>query len=294
MHAPIVIFAFNRPDSLQRLIESLSASPIFKISEKYIFIDGPRTHSDKIMVSRTANIARTVTPNVVESVHNKGLANSIIKGVNTVLERHEKVIVLEDDLWCAPGFLNYMNQGLERYETDDKICSICGYGLKISKPADYNGDVYLSNRSSSWGWGIWRNRWEKVDWVVEDFQEFIKNKKLRYSFNRGGSDMTSMLCGYMDGLNRSWAIRFCYWQWKNGMYSIHPFMSLVDNEGYGTAATNCCQKYSRFKTDMELKETEVWDMPANLNKDERILKRIRRYHSVPLRIYSRLRRMLNI
>jgi hypothetical protein len=42
-----------------------------------------------------------------ESKENKGLADSIIKGVSQVLETHDSVIVLEDDLVSSPNFLNF-------------------------------------------------------------------------------------------------------------------------------------------------------------------------------------------
>lgn len=295
MLAPIVIFAYNRPESLRRLLDSLAVSPYYKESEVFIFVDGAHDESEVSKVEKTIDIAKSATINVIISATNKGLGPSIISGVTEVIRKFRKVIVLEDDLRCAPDFLKYMNEGLNALEQDKRICAICGYGLKIKRPSDYKADIYLSNRASSWGWGTWIDRWKEVDWGVTDYAGFIDDRSKQKSFNKGGSDMTSMLRGYMEGKNRSWAIRFCYWQWKNGLYSVHPFKSLIDNEGFGEEATNCRQKYSRFKTEMNLEScTSRCFADARLNPNEKIFKQLRKYHSIGIRIYSKLRKILNM
>lgn len=292
--APIAIFAFNRPDSLTRLLDSLSKNKLYAESPKYIFIDGPRDERDTPQVEHVAKIAGQHGLNIVRSSRNLGLARNIIGGISRILELYDRVIVVEDDLYCAPSFLLYMNQALEFYKQAPAILSICGYGLKIKRPGNYSGDVYLSNRSSSWGWGTWADRWAEIDWDIPDWQQLKKKPGIKSGFNRGGSDMYGMLDDYKKGRNNSWAIRFCFHQFRYGLYSVHPFLSLVANEGYGTSATNCRQKYSRFKVDMNLSEDISFNLTDNISPDNRILRRLRSYHSIPIRIYSRLRRLLNI
>lgn len=307
MLAPIVIFAFNRPEAFCNLIDSLENNYLFLESEKFIFIDGCRNDSDRENVNKTIELARKVTPNVIISEMNRGLGASVISGVTEVLSKYDKVIVLEDDLYCAPGFLLYMNQGLDFYSDDHRIISICGYGLKIKRPQDYSTGVYLSNRSSSWGWATWRDRWENIDWEIKDWDKLSSSKKMQRQFNAGGSDMFGMLKGYMTGKNHSWAIRFCYNQSKQNLFSIHPFMSFVDNKGFGANATNCKQKFSRFRVEMNMSdylkivsgggnsiEADYFGFSHDIIPDERILSQLRAYHSVPARLYSKIRKILNI
>ena len=115
--APIIIFAFNRPDSLKNTIQSLLENEEAKNSDLYVFVDGARTNKsgeqDKV------NAVQTYTKSIkgFKSVHynfsdkNKGLGNSIIQGVTQVINKYGKAIVLEDDLVFATNFLYYMNQG---------------------------------------------------------------------------------------------------------------------------------------------------------------------------------------
>ena len=187
-----------------------------------------------------------------------------------------------------------MNQALDFYENDKKIISICGYGLKIKRPRGYVGDVYLLGRSSSWGWATWKDRWEQIDWDIQDWNEFSSNKQMRRAFNKNGSDMYSMLKGYMEGKNHSWAIRFCYNQFKLGKYSICPFISKVDNIGFGEEATNCKQRYSRFKVNMDIAHSHEFLFEKDIESNKRIEKLCYRYHSITLRLYSKIRKTLHI
>lgn len=292
MLAPIVIFAFNRPKSLKALIESLQLNALFEESEKFIFVDGPRNKEDNKKIAEVVAYAKSITPNVVEQAINKGLGASIIDGVTSIINQYGRAIILEDDLRLMPGFLSYMNQALDAYCNDSSIFSICGYGLKIKRPKDYQSDFYLGVRSSSWGWGTWADRWNSVDWKVSDYEQLAKNRQAKRAFNQGGSDMYGMLRDYMEGKNSSWAIRFCYSQFKQGKYSVHPFLSLVDNEGFCADATNTRQKYSRFH--IAKNDNLSFNLLDNLQLNESILRQLRWYHSIPLRIYSKIRKILNI
>ncbi len=292
MLAPIVIFGYKRPDNMKVMLDSLKENLLYDESEKYVFVDGPKDASEVEKTKEVIALAKTVTPNVYASDTNKGLGPSVIDGVTSVINRHGKAIVLEDDLLLMPGFLTYMNQALDMYEGDDRMFSVCGYSLKINRPRDYRGDVYLGVRASSWGWGTWADRWNSVDWSVSDFEQLRADKHARRAFNQGGSDMYGMLRDYMDGRNNSWAIRFCYAQFRGGKYSVHPFLSLVDNDGFGAEASNCRQKYSRFR--IERNNNTSFVFPADIRPDKSILRQLRWYHSIPLRIYSKIRRMLNV
>ena len=285
--APIVIFAFNRPYALQKMLESLQLNPLFKESLTFIFVDGARNQAEQIKVNQVITIARSVTPNVFVSDKNIGLGASIISGVSQIINKYGKAIVLEDDLYLMPGFLSYMNDALVQYKSDERIFSICGYGLKVKRPKDYTGDVYLGIRSSSWGWATWSDRWNTVDWEVKDWDRLSSNRKLQKAFNEGGSDMYGMLKGYKEGKICSWAIRFCYSQHKQHKYSVHPFLSYVENYGFGDDATNCRSTHSRFKVILN-RSLEKISMPKSLSVVKSIVKGNAFYHSIFLRVYNHL------
>lgn len=288
---PITIFAFNRPAEFKRLIDSLKKNPEHLESELYIFIDGPREQKpgEKEKVQKVFDLALSITgfkdTHIQTSESNKGLGPSIIKGVSKVINKHEATIVLEDDLIVQPNFLRFMNDGLERYKNEKGVWSICGYTNKIKASYDYSYDAYFCTRSSSWGWATWKDRWETVDWSFCNWDEWVQLKK---QFNRwGGSDCFSMLEGCKNGRNKSWAIRFCFNQFLQDKLSLFPVKSLILNEGFDGNGTNC-KKYSRFKFELMDGCLNNFNMPESVEMNTSLFRQALHYHSIPLRIWSKL------
>lgn len=196
-YAPIIIFAFNRPKALRNVVCSLLQNTEARESDLYIFVDGARLHKDgelkevELVREYVISITGFKTLHYTFSEVNKGLGASIIDGVSEVINRYGKVIVLEDDLCVQPNFLAFMNQGLKYYEKVNGVFSICGYNNKIKIPKDYKADAYIYNRSSSWGWATWKDRWDTIDWKLEPFD--IYKSKARAFCCWAGSDAWKML-----------------------------------------------------------------------------------------------------
>ena len=294
MLPPIVIFCYNRPEKFRNLVASIRNLKGLYDREIFVFIDGKKKIDDEKKIEEVFDIAKTLTSNISLSESNKGLAQSVISGVSEVFKTFDSAIILEDDLILHPDFLIFMDAALERFKNDKRILSVCGFGLKVEKPKDYSQEIYLARRSSSWGWATWADRWNEIDWDLKDYDKFISSSTLKRKFNLGGSDMASMLKGFKEGKNNSWAIRFCYHQFKNNLYSVHPFKSLVRNEGFGEEASNCRQTYNRFKTDY-LEEGENFGSITDeeLIFNNKIDANLRKYHSIKSRIYSKLRSYLS-
>ena len=50
--APLIVFAFNRPDTLQNTLSSLRRNDLAKDTELFVFVDGPRNDSDVEKIER--------------------------------------------------------------------------------------------------------------------------------------------------------------------------------------------------------------------------------------------------
>jgi len=237
MFAPIILFTYRRIS--YKTIESLLKNSLAKESELFIFSDGYKNEIDKKDVLEVRQYLKTIDGfkniNIFEAEKNKGLANSIIDGVTKVINEFKKVIVLEDDLIVSSDFLDYMNEALNFYEKDKRIWSISGYTPNLKCLENYDKDVYLSVRANSWGWATWKDRWDSIDWDIKDWQEFKKNKEAIKKFNLGGNDMFKMLELQMLDKIDSWAIRWCYNQFKHNTYTIYPKKSKVINNGFNDA-----------------------------------------------------------
>jgi hypothetical protein len=289
--APIVLFAFNRPQSLRNCTESLRKNALAKESELFIFVDGPRQgkEGDAKKVLAVQEVAKLVTgfKNVTLefSEKNKGLANSIISGISQIIEKYGKAIVLEDDLIFASNFLDFINQGLEKYENEQKVFSVCGYGLKVKTSANYNSDAYFCTRSSSWGWATWKDRWHNVNWNINLETAKIHEKK----FNRlCGSDCSRMLKKMIYGKISSWDILFVFSQFLQNKYSLFPVKSLVKNIGFNHEGTHIKSKYSRFKIDFDKSGKINFLFPEKIKLNGLLWKNVMKYHSISIRLWSRL------
>ena len=267
-YAPIVVFGFNRPDALKNTIASLLRNEEAKDSDLFVFVDGPR--EGKVGEKEKVEVVREYVKSITgfKSLHytfaenNKGLADSIIGGVSQVINQ------------------------LEIYENNQKVMSVCGHSCKVKVPADYPYDAYFFTRSSSWGWATWKDRWDLVDWKLNDWDSVVANRKA--FIKSQGSDVFKMLRDCKLGKNHSWAIRFCYAQFVQNRLSVIPNNSLVDNEGFGGDGTNC-KRYSRFKFQLnDRKEHLYFRMPSEVKLDPSLYKQALWYHSIPLRIWSRI------
>ncbi|WP_018613828.1 glycosyltransferase [Segetibacter koreensis] len=251
--APILLFAYKRLDTLTRTVAALQQNYLAKQSELFVFSDAAKTSSDVTEINEVRKFLKTITGfkniEIYESDKNKGLSNSIISGVTQVINKYGKVIVLEDDLLTSTNFLSYMNEGLEHYKTNQQVFSISGYSYQLK--VDNKKDIYFTKRGSSWGWGTWKEKWEKVDWEVKDYDEFKKSSTLQKDFNKMGSDLSSMLKKQMDGKMDSWAIRWCYHQFKHNLYSVYPSVSKVKNIGFGDGATHTFDYFNRYETSLD-------------------------------------------
>ena len=185
METPIIIFAYNRPKHLQRLIDSLRLNPECNDTDLYIFADGAKAAGDADVdavreVVKKIDGFRSVTP--ISREKNIGLAANIIDGVSSTINRHGTAIVLEDDLVVTPFFLRYMDEALRHYK-DSKAFSIAGYTPPIGIPNDYKYDTYAVMRNCSWGWATWQDRWNMVDWDVKNFNNFFADDDAVSRFN---------------------------------------------------------------------------------------------------------------
>lgn len=279
--APIVVFAYNRPDHLQWMLEALSKNDMAAESVLFIYCDGPRLGASREQLEKIAKVrkvAHTITGfsevHVVESKQNKGLANSIIGGVTEVIERFNRVIVLEDDLLTSPYFLKYMNSALDYYQDRPAVMSISANRPPVEKmivPDDYSYDVFVCLRSYSTGWATWKDRWNRVDWSMGYLDDFLSHPEQVNALNRSGDDMTRMLVLQQQGKIDSWAIRFSFAHFKEHAVTIMPCVSYVDNIGFdGTGIHSGLNLTGEFRNDLTrtVKEPRFVDI---LYEDARII-----------------------
>ncbi|SFV89953.1 sugar transferase [hydrothermal vent metagenome] len=258
--APVVLFVYNRLEHTRRTIEALSNNTLASESRLYIFSDAPPNAEavkaveavrDYIHTLNAADLFGEVTIELAKE--NKGLADSIIAGVSKVMQLHGKAIVMEDDLLSAPDFLSFMNDALAFYEKDESVGSISGYSPLKKMPKHYTHSIWKACRTSSYGWATWHSRWKEVSWKIDDFEEFRKDKKARRAFDACGSDRFDRLRRQLEVGANSWSIRFGYWQFRAGKYTIFPSLTRIQNIGWDGSGVHKTSNIKSFNTDIKSK-----------------------------------------
>jgi glycosyltransferase involved in cell wall biosynthesis len=239
--APIALFVYNRPAHTRRTVESLRANQLAPQSDLFVFSDAARNEATATAVQEVRQVVSTIkgfrSVTVIERERNFGLGNSIINGVTHLCHEFGRVIAMEDDLLTTPDFLTFMNQALNYYEAEPRIFSISGFNFALREPGCNLYDALFFYRSSSLGWGTWKDRWEKADWLVADYGSFCNDKDQQRRFNRGGEDLSGMLALQMAGRIDSWAIRWAYSHFKQdalALLSTRPRIYHFGSDGSGT------------------------------------------------------------
>jgi hypothetical protein len=233
--APIAIFTYRRINLLKILINSLKNNNLSKYSRLFIFSDGWKNNLDKDNVLNVrqyiTGISGFKTVEIILRKKNFGLSKNITNGINFVFKKHKKIIVLEEDLELSKYFLNFINTGLEMYEKDLKIASINGWFFPVSKKENIP-DTFFIRGADCWGWGTWKRAWNKYDSNGQRLFNKIKTNNLEKLFNFNNSfNYMRMLQNQINKKNQSWAIRWYASIFLENMYTLHPRLSLVKNNG---------------------------------------------------------------
>lgn len=242
--APIALFAFKRPEHTKRALEALSRNREFDQSPLFIFCDGTRHEREADAVVKTRKIVRDFPHSdkrIFESVSNLGLAKSIADGVGNLCKQFGCVIVVEDDLLVAAGFLAFMNGALRRYASDQNVMQIAGHMYPVD--LGVRQDAVFLPVITSWGWATWRRAWPNNLQNQSSAEKILSSVKMRFDFDfEGGYPYSRMLSDQIAGKNSSWAIWFyAHIFMANGLI-LFPTESLVDNRGFDGSGENCIER----------------------------------------------------
>ena len=258
MTPPVVLFVYNRFVHTRRTVESLLANPLSSNSDLIIFSDGPKSCDNSDDVQKVRDYISTIEGFKSVKIHsseiNKGLAESIIYGVTDVLTEYESVIVLEDDMVVSPHFLSYMNDGLQKYQHEEKVISIHGYVYPVKEDLP---QTFFLRGADCWGWATWRRGWNLFNPNGKILYEELKRRKLLRVFNFNGAyQYSKLLLDQIEGKNDSWAVRWYASAFLSNKLTLYPGCSLVHNIGNDRSGTHC-RANNHFDTQLSITPFEL-------------------------------------
>lgn len=275
MKTGIALFVYNRPEHTKHVLEGLKKNNIKKL---YIFADGLKIEEHRKRFEELRNLIHSIDwceTEIVESDSNKGLADSIVYGVGYVLERHERIIVLEDDCVPASDFVAFMEKCFDKYESNEKVMCVSGYSYPIDIPKDYKYDIYFSYRGCSWGWGTWKRSWNKFNRDYGVLKRIYKSEKGKKNLELAGNDLVDMLKFQLEGKVDSWAVFFALNIVENEGICINPIKSLIRNEGFDGSGTNCGET-NQYDVELNCIDISKIKLPENIIHEDIIEKKLKK------------------
>ena len=297
--APIALFVYNRPQHTERTAKFLQQNELASESKLFIFSDGPKSAADEEKVQEVRNFIQKIdgfrSVELIERKENKGLANSIIDGVNSLTKEYGQIIVFEDDLISSPYTLTYFNEALNRYRNEEKVMHIGAYMYPLA--AQNLPESFFYRAATSWGWATWERAWQHFEPNIDTLMKaFDKPKKAAFSIEHSMNFWRQMR-QFKTGKNNSWAIRWYASIFLNGGLTLNPSQSLVNNIGHdGTGVHSGINDIYNviinpipiqdFPTLIEENETAYSAIKAFLqNRKGNIVTRIKRFMKEKLAMY---------
>jgi hypothetical protein len=264
--APIALFVYNRPWHTRQTIEALQKNILASESDLIVFSDGPKdSKKDRGDIAKVREYIKNITGfrsvKIIKKEYNLGLADSIISGVNEIINECGKIIVLEDDMVSSRFFLKYMNKSLDLYEHEDEVISIHGYIYPIETKMP---ETFFLKGADCWGWATWKRGWDLFESDGKKLLKELEDKKLTKEFDFSGAyPYTRMLKDQTNGKNNSWAIRWYASAFLKNKLTLYPGKSLINNIGLDGSGANCYGDYNFVKNylveniKIEVKKIEI-------------------------------------
>lgn len=246
MNTPLVLFVYNRPENVNKIISKLKDIKPKKI---FVFADGPKNEKDKLNCEKTIkNLKKIKWSTKIQIIKNKknlGLKKNVKKGLDFVFNKCSKAIILEDDCIPNKSFFNFCEIFLDYYSNEKKIAGITGNNFN-----NLSGDetYYFSKYSSIWGWATWKRVWKTVDTNILFWKSFKKSKKWKNYFvdKKELEFWTKIFDDVYAKKYNSWAYPYLLSNFYYKRLTVVPKKNLVVNIGFNKNATNTFKKYDIY------------------------------------------------
>lgn len=243
---PILVTGFNRPDLLRHVLEKIKKANCTTV---FIALDGPRSdiESDFAKVAECREIALDFNfenpdrNRLLESNHGCGLAMS--SAIDWFFSNVDAGIIIEDDIDFSESFLQTMDYLLSELKDDVKIGSVTGLNpISSYLPIKaHNSDYsFIMHRFfSSWGWATWKDRWQKYQYDMSNWEMCISRITLWKRFGiLGARFLTNKFYAVSSGKIDTWDYQFMAMQIRFDLKCVAPIMNQIGNLGFRDDATH--------------------------------------------------------
>lgn len=245
-HKPaLVVVAYDRPKSLQRLLGSINRAHYEHEIQLVISIDNGG--DPEVLKLANAFDWKFGDKRVLYREKNLGLKEHI-KTCGDLTEEFGSIIMLEDDLFVSPWYYDFSQKALNFYDDCERVAGIALYKARLNTHAhklpffNYQDgyDVFFSEMVCSWGqawtWDMWRG-----------FREWEKD----YTGVRESARLPESIVNWKDS---SWVKIFTQYIRENQLFFVYPQFSYSTN--FGEIGENFTQLETYYQVDMQMGKTD--------------------------------------
>lgn len=296
--APVAFFTYIRFKKLKRVIEKLKKNDLSKKTDIFFFSDAAKNTNDIKKVNRVREYLKNIKgfkkKRIIIRSKNLGNGTNIIKGINEVFKKYDKIIVLEDDLDIGENFLTFMNNCLFKYSKNKKIWHVGGWTYNINIKNQY--DIFFSRIMNCWGWATWKNRWKFFEKNPKKLIKYFDNNFEKINkFNLNGKiNYFSQIVRNKNKNINTWAV-FWYAQiFINNGLCISPNVSLVNNNGFDIDSTHSHPEHFFniiYKTKISKKKN--FKLPDEINENFDYYKLLENFFISKNNFINKVKKLLN-
>ena len=235
---PVLIIAFNRPDSARRVFSAVRAA---KPAKLFLACDAARPgkagEAERVAEVRALVDAvdwpcevRTKFP---ES--NLGSGLGVSSAITWFLGEAGEGVILEDDCLPTPAFFRFAAALLERHRDDPRIGLIAGSNMAplVDLPASHG----FSRVTSCWGWATWKRTWDRFTFIPEPVRE--DEPWTRRLHPNAVDFLRRKFQAIADGKVRTvWDYQFMVQALRAGQLTVVPGRNLILNIGFDGTGTH--------------------------------------------------------
>lgn len=217
----IVVIAYNRLESLKRLLASLEKAN-YENDEVTLIISIDKSENPLVVDYAKKFVWEHGKIEVIAHEKKLGLRKHVLSCGN-ITERFDSVIALEDDIYVSRNFYIYTKQSIAKYENNKNIAGISLYthqwNIGANRPfvPQHNGyDAFFFQYAQSWGQVWTKSMWSSFyDWYQVN-SKIINNKDNvpNYIKNWPAS---------------SWLKYYNFYIADTNKYFVYPYIGLTSN-----------------------------------------------------------------
>ena len=217
----IVVVGYNRPDSIKRLLNSISEA-FYPVEDVTLIISLDKSDIQPTLIDIAESFEWKHGKKIIKAQKERlGLRKHIISSGDLSFE-YGGVIILEDDLFVARDYYNYVYQAINYYSDERRIAGIGlyshewnGYSFAPFLKRIGDNDVFAGQFSITWG-----QCWTARQW--KNFKEWLANNEIWHFNNRIPERINKWS-------NQSWGKYFVSYIVENGLFYIIPNISMSTN-----------------------------------------------------------------